>query len=511
MTFQLIFCSFPFWGKAGMGARATQAMSPKLPPPPPSPRRGGSKAPLKEVTMNFPHLVACVAVSLLITGCAVGPEYARPSTPEVSAYKAAGDWVVGVPADALERGPWWQLFNDPVLNDLAVRVEVSNQNVAAAVAAYAQARALVAEQRSGLFPSVTLGGGANRAQTSGAGRASYQASLGAAWEPDVWGRLQSVANGAAALGAASAADLATARLSAQGELAVNYLSLRQQDAQKALLASTLAGYARALEITQNRYAAGIAAKTDVLQAQTQLANAKADEAGLQRSRAQLENAIAVLVGQAPGNFSLATAPNFKPTVPEVPVGVSSTLLLRRPDIAAAERRVASANEQIGIAKAAYYPSINLNASVGTAASRVVELFSAPAAVWALGLSAAQVLFNGGALDARLNGAQAAHALAVARYRQVVLSAFQSVEDQLTSARVLQTQQALRAQASSAADQVEQQVLNRYRSGQVGYTEVITAQTTALNARRALVQATADRQTTAAALIQSLGGGWRSEQ
>ncbi len=464
------------------------------------------------------------ALALLITGCAVGPEYVRPGVPEVSTYKEAGDWVRAAPADALERGPWWQLFNDPVLNDLAARVDVSNQNVAAAVAAYAQARALVAEQRAGLFPSVTLGGGATRSGNGGGtanannntatgnrSNTNYQASLGAAWEPDVWGRLQSVANGAAATAAASAADLATARLSAQGELAVNYLSLRQQDAQQALLASTLAGYARALEITQNRYTAGIVAKTDVLQAQTQLANAKADEAGLQRTRAQLEHAIAVLVGQAPGNFTLAAVPDYKPTVPDVPVGVPSTLLQRRPDIAAAERRVANANEQIGVAKAAYYPSLSLNASLGTAASRVADLFSAPAAVWSLGLSAAQVLFKGGALDARLDGATAAHTQAVARYRQVVLTAFQNVEDQLSASRVLQVQQALRAQASSAADQVEQQVLNRYRSGQVGYTEVITAQTTALNARRALVQITADRQTTAVALIQSLGGGWRADQ
>lgn len=466
--------------------------------------------------------VFVVVMALLTSGCAIGPSYQRPSAPQASAYKEAGDWVSAAPADALERGPWWLLFNDPTLNDLAARVQVSNQNVAAAVAAYAQARALVAEQRAALFPSLTLNGGATRSGNGGGAananavanvaagnRASsnYQANLGAAWEPDVWGRLQSVASGAAATAAASAADLATAKLSAQGELAVNYLSLRQQDAQKALLASTLAGYARALDITQNRYTAGIAAKTDVLQAQTQLANAKADEAGLQRARAQLEHAIAVLVGLAPGNFSLDTVSDWRPTVPDVPVGVPSTLLQRRPDIAAAERRVANANEQIGVAKAAYYPSLSLNASVGTAASRVADLFSAPAALWSLGLSAAQVLFKGGALDARVDGATAAYDQTVARYRQVVLTAFQNIEDQLSATRVLQIQQVLRAQASSAADQVEQQVLNRYRSGQVSYTEVITAQTTALTARRALVQATADRQTTAVALIQSLGGGW----
>ena len=462
---------------------------------------------------HFSKLMGSVAMGLLITGCAVGPVYERPAAPDVAAYKEAGDWVNAAPADALERGPWWRLFNDAGLNDLAARVEVSNQNVAAAVAAYAQARALVAEQRAGLFPSVTLGGGANRSGTaaqSGRSGTNFQASVGAAWEPDVWGRLQSVANGGAAVAAASAADLVTATLSAQGELAINYLSLRQQDAQQALLASTMAGYRRTLEIAQNRYAAGIVAKTDVLQAQTQLANARADEAGLRRTRAQLEHAIAVLVGLAPGNFALSALPDWKPSVPVVPVGVPSVLLQRRPDIAAAERRVANANEQIGVAKAAYYPSFNLNASVGTATSRVAELFSAPAAIWSLGLSAAQVLFKGGALDARLEGARAAHAQAVARYRQVVLSAFQNVEDQLSSASVLQAQQLLRADASTAADQVEQQVLNRYRSGQISLTEVITAQTTALNARRALAQVTADRQTTAVALIQSLGGGWRNE-
>ncbi len=455
-------------------------------------------------------------ILFFISGCAVGPNYERPATESVAVYKESGDWVAAVPADALERGPWWELFNDPALNSLAARVEVSNQNVAAAVAAYAQARALVAEQRAGLLPSVTLNGGANRSGSGGGANAAgggtgnnFSASLGASWEPDVWGRLQRIATGADASAAASAADLATAKLSAQGELAINYFALRQQDAQMALLTNTLTSFARALEITQNRYTAGIVARTDVLQAQTQLANAQADLAGVTRSRAQLEHAIAVLVGQAPGNFVLATAPQWSPVVPAVPIGVPSTLLQRRPDIAAAERRVLSANEQIGIAKTAYYPSFNLNASAGTGASRVADLFSAPNALWAIGLSAAQVIFKGGAMDARVDGATAAHAQAVARYRQVVLAAFQNVEDQLSGVKALQVQQALRLQASTAADLVEQQALNRYTAGRASYLEVITAQTSALSARRALVQVTADRQATAVALIQSLGGGWQA--
>ena len=317
-------------------------------------------------------------------------------------------------------------------------------------------------------------------------------------------------DGASASAAASAADLAAARLSAQGTLAINYLSLRQQDAQLALLGSTLSGYKRALDITQNRYSVGVAAKTDVLQAQTQLANAKAQEAGLQRTRAQLEHAIAVLVGEVPGNFAIAVAP-WRPVVPDVPVSVPSTLLQRRPDIAAAERRMAAANEQIGIAKSAFYPSLSLNASVGTGASRVADLFKASSGVWSLGVSAAQVLFDAGATRARVEGAQAAQAQSVAVYRQTVLTAFKDVEDQLAATRVLLAQQQFSREASDAADQVEQQLLNRYRSGQVSFSEVIAAQTTALNARIALGQAMANRQTTAVALIQSLGGGWQAAQ
>ena len=461
-----------------------------------------------------------VSLAVLATGCAVGPDYKRPDTVDVTRFKEAAGWEPAAPADALERGSWWALFGDEQLNTLAAQVEVSNQNVAAAVAAYAQARALVQAQRAALFPTVSLDSSSRRTgssnnSTDGNGGGSrvdnnYQLGMGASWEPDVWGRLGRAVDGASASAQASAADLATARLSAQGELTVNYLSLRQLDAQKALLASTLEGYQRTLTITQNRYNAGVATKTDVLQAQTQLANTQADDVGLARQRAQLEHAIAVLVGQAPANFSLAPLPAnaWRPLVPDVPVGVPSSLLQRRPDIAGAERRVAVANEQIGIAKTAYYPSLTLSASTSSSASRVANLLTAGSGAWALGLSAAQVLFNAGATGARVDGAQAAHEQAVARYRQTVLTAFSDVENQLAATRVLAAQQALRQQASAAADQVEQQVLNRYRAGQVSFTEVITAQATALSARRTLVQVMADRQTTAVALIQSLGGGWQ---
>lgn len=468
------------------------------------------------ITMRLPqsprfkrHLLAMAAFAFLASGCAVGPTYQRPSAATPVAYKEAQNWVLAAPADALERGPWWQLFDDPVLNELAAGIDISNQNIAAASAAYAQARALVREQRASLFPVITLNGSADR---SGGGSSSsrsgntFQTSIGGSWEPDVWGRLSRGVDSASASAQASAADLASARLSAQGELATNYFSIRQTDVQQALLASTIDGYQRTLQITQNRYAAGIAAKTDVLQAQTQLANAQSEALGLERQRAQLEHAIAVLLGRAPADFSLAVAP-WKASVPDVPIGVPSTLLQRRPDIAAAERRVAVANEQIGIAQSAFYPSINLNASYGFGASNVADLFNASSSLWSLGLSAAQVLFNAGATRERAAGAQAAQDAAVARYRQTVLVAFQDVEDQLAGTRVLLQQQDLLRQASQAADEAETQMLNRYRAGQVSYTEVVTAQASALSARRALVKLQADRQTTAVALIQALGGGW----
>lgn len=473
--------------------------------------------------MSFPNrTLVTLAVMTLLAGCAVGPDYRRPEAAVPAVYKEAQGWAPAAPADASERGPWWTLFKDPVLDGLMAQVNVSNQNIAAATAAYAQARALVREQRAALFPVVSLNGGTTRrggsgdtgggngfGSTSSVGN-NYQASIGGTWEPDVWGRLGRTVDSAGASAEASAADLASARLSAQGELAIDYFTLRQTDAQRALLNDTIAGYRRVLEITQNRYNAGVIARTDVLQSQTQLANAEADAVGLERQRAQLEHAIAVLVGKPPAEFSLAPAP-WNITVAEVPLGVPSTLLERRPDIAAAERRVAAANEQIGIAQSAYFPKLGLTASYGSAASSVANLFSVSNAVWSLGLSAAQTLFNAGATGARVSGARAAHEQAVAKYRQTVLAAFQDVEDQLAAVRVLARQQELRRQASQAADQAEAQMLNRYRAGQVNYTDVVTAQAAALSARRALVQVQADRQNAAVALIQALGGGWHVGQ
>jgi NodT family efflux transporter outer membrane factor (OMF) lipoprotein len=447
-----------------------------------------------------------LALALGLGGCAVGPAYERPAAlpagPLPESYKSVNaplpGWAPAAPADALERGPWWQLFNDPELDRLSRQVEVANQNIAVAVANYAQARSIVAQQRASLFPVVSLGAGGDRAGGGGSGgsgdtnrgaASAYRLQIGASWEPDVFGRLRTAVDAAEASAQASAADLASVRLAALGELAINYFSLRQTDAQIGMLTATIEGYERVLQITSNRFAAGVSARSDVLQAQTQLATARSDALGLARSRAELEHAIAVLVGQSPSSFALASTP-WQVVVPAVPVGVPSTLLQRRPDIAAAERNVAVANADIGIARSAYFPTFGLSASYGNNTSRVGDLFSLSNAAWSFGLSAAQTLFNAGA-----------------SYRQVVLTAFADVENGLAATRVLEQQQQLRVEAAEAAGLVEEQILNRYKAGQVSYTEVVQAQVTALNARRQLVQVQADRQTAAVSLIQALGGGW----
>jgi len=472
------------------------------------------KTPRRPARPPLAGWAATLAVAL--ASCAVGPDYVRPATPAPASFKeSAGpdlQWLPAAPADTLERGPWWQLFGDETLNSLAAQVDVSNQNVAAALAAYAQANALVSEQRAGLFPQLALNATARRSGDGAAAGASLgpsnslQLGVAASWAPDVWGSLRRAVEGAQAGALASQADLAAAKLSAQGTLATDYFALRDADAELALLDDTVQAYERALKITQNRYAAGIAPRTDVLQAQTQLASTRADRVALRSQRAQFEHALAVLVGQAPGDFSVA-AGAWNTTVPAIPLGVPSALLQRRPDIAAAERAVAQANAQIAIQRAGYFPSLNLSASAGHSASRAGDLFLASTRVWSLGLSAAQTLFDAGATGARVEQAVAARDAAAARYRQTVLGAFQSVEDQLASAHALADQATLRLEASQAADLTEQQLLNRYQAGQVAYTDIVTAQASALSARRTLAQLTSSRQATAIALIQSLGGGW----
>ena len=460
-----------------------------------------------------------LAAGVALAGCAVGPPYQRPDAPSSPTFKEApvdggATWFPAAPADAIDRGDWWRLFDDPELSRLATQVDSANQTVAAAVASYRQAQALVREARASYFPTASLslggqrsGGGRSGTTTSSTGT-SFDASVGADWAPDFWGRVGGAVEGARASEQASAADLAAARLSAQGEMATDYFSLREADFEADLLTKTIDGYERALQITQNRYAAGIVPKTDVLQAQTQLATTRSSLATVRANRARFEHAIAVLTGQAPGRFSITVA-TWNEVVPAIPLGVPSALLQRRPDIASAERQVAAANAQIGVERSAYFPSLTLSASLGNGGSRIGDLLRVSNALWTVGASVAQTLFDAGAISARVSAAEASRDAAAARYRQTVLAAFQGVEDQLTNVRSQAEQAELLKQASDAADQTEQQILNRYRAGQLSYTDVVTAQASALAARRALVQVAVNRQISAIALIQALGGGWDS--
>jgi NodT family efflux transporter outer membrane factor (OMF) lipoprotein len=455
-------------------------------------------------------LTSAAIACLGLTACVQGPNYDRPSAVISANFKEVAGFTPAAPADALDRGDWWALFNDPILNDLESKVKVSNQTLIGDEAAYREARALVAEARSSLFPTVSADGSGTRSgggSNAGGTRNAYRVDIGASWEVDLWGSIRRQITAATATAQASAADLASATLSIQGELASDYFGLRSSDAQAVQDQMSVDGYKRALTIAQNRYNAGVGTRSDLLEAQTQVASAQSDLVGTMRQRDTYEHAIAVLVGQAPADLTLAKG-TWIQQVPDVPAGVPSTLLQRRPDIASSERRMAAANEQIGIARAAYFPTLSLTGSGGFGAGELGSLFNAPNSLWSFGLSAAEDIFDGGARNARVEQARASYDQSVATYRQTVLTALQNVEDDLVSAKVLEQQYVLLQQASTAADQAEQIVLNQYQAGQVAYTNVITAQTQAYQARNALIQGELQRQTTAVALIQHLGGGWK---
>ncbi|WP_423454571.1 efflux transporter outer membrane subunit [Ottowia sp. VDI28] len=458
-------------------------------------------------------LLAPVFLALL-SACSMAPQENVPAVPLSTAWKSvptAEGWVSADAARAWQAGKWWELFEDPVLADLMGRVEVSNQNLALAVANVAQAQALLEQQRAALWPTLGVQAGAQRTGGQGASNAgsSLSASLSASWAPDLWGRLGDAARAQAANVQISQADLANARLSAQGSLANAYLALREADAEIVLLDETVKAYERSTSITQNRYEAGVAARTDLLQAQATLLSAQASRTAMTRSRAVYEHAIALLVGEVPANFSLA-AQQWIDRVPEVPAGVPSALLLRRPDIAAAERSVAAANLQIGVARSAFFPSVTLSASGGpNTGFPVSNLFSASNMLWSLGLSVAETLFDAGARQARVDQTMAARDAAIATYRQTALTAMGQVEDQLTALQTLAQQMEQTRQAADAASRVEQQVLNSYQAGLSAYTAVVTAQAGALSQRRGVLQLQLQRQQAAVGLIQAMGGGWQA--
>lgn len=466
-----------------------------------------------------PILAACSLT--VLAGCNLAPHYRVPSSvPAPVAFKGAPGWLVAQPADAVAKGEWWHLFNDAPLDALEAKVVVTNQNVAAARAAYEQARALVRQDRAALFPTVSAGAGVTRSGSFASNTAGtinsngtlsttgtrYNADLAASWAPDLWGAIGNSVRQAKFSAQASAGQLANATLSAQGELAGDYLQLRGLDAQKILLEDTVTAYARSLKIAQNKYAGGTVARSDIYTAQSTLSSAQASLRDLVRQRAAYEDAIAVLVGENPSTFAIVPTP-WQQATPDVPSAIPGEVIQRRPDVAAAERLVAAANANIGIQKAAFFPSLSLSGSVATDAQSLGGLFSAATSFWSLGASAAETLLDFGARSAKVAGARAAYDQAVANYRQSVLTAFQQVEDNLSAMAVYRAEVVDLAAAADAADHALTIALNEYKAGTVDYTTVVTAQTTAYSARQRLIQTVVSRQASAVSLIQALGGEW----
>jgi NodT family efflux transporter outer membrane factor (OMF) lipoprotein len=457
---------------------------------------------------------AACAMLLALSGCAVGPNYHRPSFETTVAFKETGDWKASEPDDALSRGSWWHIFDDPVLDDLERQVDVSNQNIQAAADAYRQAQALVAEARAALWPTITGNVSRQRevAASSQGGSGSkpfYLNTLTASgtWQLDIWGQARRNVEANVASAQSSAAAVAAARLAAQSSLAATYFELRAQDSLQKILDDTVADEQRSLEITQNRYSFGVAAKADVVTAQTQLLSSQAQQVNAAIARAQYEHAIAVLIGQQPASFSLPVVA-LRTDVPTVPAGLPSALLERRPDVAEAERKMAASNAQIGVAVAAYFPNLTLTGSAGYdnigALRRLIESSNT---VWAVGPSLAETLFDGGLRRAQTAQARAAYDASVDSYRQTVLTSLQQVEDNLVTLRVLAHQSGIEEQTVTAAKEAERLTLNQYKAGTVPYTSVISAQTTTFASEQTALTVLLDRLSASVALIQAIGGGW----
>lgn len=456
-----------------------------------------------------------LTICLGLAGCTVGPEYVRPTAPVPVSYKWEAGWREARPADAIERGAWWSVFDDPVLDGLLRQVDISNQNLAAAEAAFRNAAAVTAEARAALFPIVDVNVAALRSRSGGTGQSgqissSFRATSSASWVPDLWGRIRADISGATAAAQASAADLEAARLAAQSQLASAYMQIRVADELRGLLDSTAKAYAESLRISENQYNAGIVSAADVAQAKTQLESTRARGEAIGVTRARLENTIAVLIGKPPSELSIVPAPEL-PRLPEIPAGLPSGLLERRPDIAAAERRMAAANAAIGIAGTAFYPDITLSGTSGTAASGIAGLALASGWLWSFGTTLAQTVFDAGARHARVEQAVATFERSVALYRQTVLDALREVEDQLAALRLLKEPAIALEAAVAASREAERIITNQYRAGTVSYTSVVVANATALNNAVAALDVTQSRLLATVALIEALGGGWEISQ
>ncbi len=473
---------------------------------------------------DIPLAALLLAGLLLFSACMPGPKYAKPTVPTPPAYKelapsAAGpqsEWKASQPQDQVIRGKWWEIFNDPQLNAFEERVDVSNQNLKIAEAQFRQARDLIRINRSGLYPTVSAGPNITGEQFSknapnagpqyGKTQGDFVWPFDLSYEVDAWGRIHLTVQAATASAQASAADLETARLSIHAELAADYFALRGLDAQKQLLDSTVVAYQKALDLTTNRYNGGLAAKVEVAQAATQLETTEAQAIDVGVQRAQFEHAIAALMGQPASTFSIPVSPLDTPP-PKIPVGVPSNLLERRPDIAAAERRMAAANAEIGVAKTAFYPTLSLSAAAGLEGSGIANWFAWPSHFFAVGPTLLETLYDAGRRHAFTDQAWAAYDANVASYRQNVLTAFQEVEDNLAGLRILDEESKKQSQAVQSAELSLGLSTNRYKGGLVTYLEVITAQSAALSNERTAVDLLTRRMNSTVLLIKALGGGW----
>ena len=473
-----------------------------------APRRHVHQTPYPLICVHLRSIAFCLPLAL--AACAVGPEYKKPAVETPAAYKEAGDWVKAKPADGAPKGKWWEAFGDPMLAGLVEQVSVSNQSLKAAEARYRQATAAVQSARAQLFPTVGANAGATRGKSTGPGDTGrrYNLSLSGSWEPDFWGRVRRLVEANRAEEEATAADVENARLSLQAELAIDYFQLRATDAQIVLFKDSVKAFETSYTLTQNRYRAGVAAKSDVAQAETQLRSTQAQAIDLNATRAQLEHAIAVLIGKPPATFSIAPA-DITAHLPSIPPGLPSTLLERRPDVAAAERRMAEANARIGVAEAAYFPSISLSANGGFVGAAIANLVSAPNRTWSLGVAAAETILDFGARSADVAAARAAYDEAVANYRQASLAAFQDVEDNLATLRWLADEAGVQDQAARAARESVALILNQYKAGTVSYLNVAVVQASQLSEERSVVNILDRRLAASVGLIRALGGTWEA--
>ena len=470
--------------------------------------------------MRTSLLITLASFLLFSSACMVGPNYKRPAAPQTPAYKEPlpEGWKEAQPNDGAIRGKWWEVYNDPQLNALEEQVSISNQNVLAAEAQFRAARYAVRIARAGLYPTVSIGpalgvsrssGGSGGAPVHPSVTALYSLPASASWTADIWGSVRRGVRASEATAQAGFALLENARLSYQSELAEDYFDLHGTDGDIDLLQRTVKSYEDYLKLTQDRYKAGVASGGDVAQAQTQLDTTRAELIDLGVARAQFEHAIAILTGKPPSAVTI-TAALLKTPPPAVPVELPSTLLERRPDIAAAERTVAAANEQIGIAVAAYYPTLTLSASGGFEASNIVKWFSLPSRFWSLGAQLPEVVFEGGKRRAQIGLTEAQYDATVASYRQAVLTAFQQVEDNLAALRILAQEAIAVDRAVKAAEESLAIATYQYKAGTVGYLQVITAQAIALGDEKTAVDLLTRRLTSSVLLIQALGGGWDSK-